>query len=113
MWDIHRTASVQAAAFFLVMVLLSVLGFVTSCIRARRSRWIMAALDLLLSGLVFILMCLMEFSRPVGFSDWILSGMIVLLGWFGIPILLALSFFKNIQNVSFVGKNLNFEIEPS
>jgi len=38
------------------MIFLGVLGLFYSCVRARRSRWIMAVLGLLIPGLVFTMM---------------------------------------------------------
>jgi peptidoglycan/LPS O-acetylase OafA/YrhL len=100
LWRIHHTASMEGTAIFLCMFLFSVLGLVSSCIRARRSRWIMAAVGLLIPGIVFIGMCLMEWSRPEGWLEWLFSGLFALVIWFGIPIVLALSLFKDIHSIS-------------
>jgi hypothetical protein len=101
LWRFHHTATVEGTAILLCMFYSSVLGLISSCIRARRSRWIMAALVLLIPGIVFIGMCFMEWSRPEGWLDWLFSGLFGLVGWFGIPIALALSLFKNLHNISF------------
>ncbi|MGD0814378.1 MAG: hypothetical protein ABSA83_12295 [Verrucomicrobiota bacterium] len=113
-WRIHRFAAVEGMAIFLCMFLFSVLGLISSFIRARRSRWIMAALDLLIPGIVFIGMCLMEWSRPEGWVDWLFSALVALVVWFGIPLSLALSLFKDICNIRFDKRmSLVFEIRSA
>jgi peptidoglycan/LPS O-acetylase OafA/YrhL len=100
LWRVHRFASVEGTAIFLGMIFLSVLGLFYSCIRARRARWVMAVLVVLIPGLVITAMCLMEFSRPDGWLDWLMAGVFVFVGWLGVPILLALSLFTNISIAS-------------
>lgn len=99
LWRFRQIASVEGMAIFLCMFLFSVQGLVSSCIRARRSRWIMAVLGLLIPGLVFIMMCSL-WSRPDGWLDWLLSGFCALVTWFGVPIMLALALFKRICSIS-------------
>jgi hypothetical protein len=101
LWRYRHVASGEGAAILLGMVFLSVLGHFYSCIRARRSRWIMAVLGLLIPGIFWTGMCLMEFSSPEGFWDWLLQGLFALFAWFSIPISLALSLFTSIHRVSF------------
>ena len=112
LWRVHNIASVEGTAIFLAMMFFCVLGLFYSFIRARRSRWIMAVLGLLIPGLVFASMCFLEFSRPEGLWDWFQSVLIALFFWFGVPIMLALSLF---WKISFSSKKryLAAEINPS
>ncbi len=60
----------------------------------------MAVLVLLIPGIVFIGMSFMEFSRPEGWLDWLLEGFFAFIVWFSIPLMLALSLFMTIKNMS-------------
>jgi amino acid transporter len=110
LWRVHSIASVEGTAIFLGMIFFCVPGLFYSFVRARRSRWIMAALGLLIPGLVFTSMCLLEFSRPEGLSDWFLFVLAALVYWFAIPIMLALLLFKSIYNISFEKRGLVVDI---
>ena len=112
LWSVRRAASVEGTAFFLGMIFLSVLGLFYSCIRARRSRWIMTVLVILIPGLVIASTCLLEFSRPEGWWDWLTAVLIVFFCWLGVPILLALSLFKNIY-ITFRKLDMVVEFRPA
>jgi hypothetical protein len=112
LWRYRHTACLEGTEIFLCMFFSSVLAITSSCIRARRSRWIMAVLGLLIPGLVFASMCFLEFSRPEGLLDWFQCVLIALVLWFGVPIMLALSLFWEIS-FSSIKRNLDVEINPS
>ncbi len=63
----------SAQLIFIGMVFLGLLGLVYSCVRARRARWILATLNILIPGIVWAGMCLFEFSRPQAWWDWLLD----------------------------------------
>jgi hypothetical protein len=94
------------------MIFLSVLGLFYSFVRARRSRWIMAVLVVLIPGLVIATICHLEFSRPEGWWDWLTAALIVVGLWLSVPIILALSLFSD-TSVSFRKKSLDVEIKFS
>jgi peptidoglycan/LPS O-acetylase OafA/YrhL len=112
LWRVHRIASVEGTAIFLGMIFLSVLGLFYSCVRARRSRWIMAVLVVLIPGLVFTSTCLLAFTRPEGWTDWLVAVLTALLYWFATPILLALSLFKNFY-ITFRKLDMVVEFRPA
>jgi len=113
LWRVHKNASVEGTAIFLGMIFFCVLGLFYSFIRARRSRWIMAVLGLLIPGLVFASLCFLEFSRPEGLADWFLSVLAALVYWFAIPIMLSLTLFKSIYNISFEKRGLVVDIRSA
>jgi hypothetical protein len=110
LWRFRHTASLEGTAIFLSMFFGSILGLVSSGVRARRSRWIMAALGILIPGAVFVGMCCMEWSRPEGWFDWLWSTLFALVVWFGIPIMLCLSLFMDIHGIS-SDKKSGFAVE--
>jgi hypothetical protein len=112
LWRFRHTASVMGTATFLGMFFLSLFGLFYSCVRARRARWIMAVLGLLIPGLVFVGMCCMEWSRPEGWWEWLFTGLYALAVWFGIPIMLAVSLFLKLLKIS-VNKKLTISVNIS
>ena len=113
LWRFRHIASVKGTAIFLGMIFLSVLGLFDSCIRARRSRWIMAMLVLLIPGIFFIGLCLTVWSRPEVWLDWLLNGLVAIFVWFGIPITLALSLFMRLYKISSEKRGLAVDIRQS
>jgi hypothetical protein len=73
----------------------------------------MAVLGLLIPGLVFASLCFLEFSRPEGLADWFLSVLAALVYWFAIPIMLSLTLFKSIYNISFEKRGLVVDIRSA
>jgi hypothetical protein len=72
----------------------SLLGFVYTRVRARRSRWIVAILGILIPAVVYIGMCLMIFSRPEAWWDWLLCGLVTA-ALFALPVTFAVALFRD------------------
>jgi peptidoglycan/LPS O-acetylase OafA/YrhL len=111
LWRFHRIASVEGTAIFLCMFLLSVQGLASSCIRAPCSRWIMAVVSHLISGILLTGMLLVEFNSPKGCWDWLLTGLCVLPTWFSVPLMLSFPLFRHISFDK--GPQLGIEIQPA
>jgi hypothetical protein len=94
MWSFRHTMSVAGGVVFSSFVFCSLLGLFYTFVRARRSRWILAVIGLVVPAVFWTFMCLMEFSRPVWW-EWPIDILIALGLWFGYPILLAVSLFKH------------------
>src|SRR5208283_3169806 len=92
LWYFRQVIAVGGLLTFYSFVFCSLLGLGYSFIRVRRSRWIIAVLDLAIPGAFWALM-LPEFSRPTAWWDWVLCTVVVLGLWFGFPILLATASF--------------------
>ena len=94
LWSFRHTASVSGLVIFSGFVFCSLLGLGYTFIRVRRSRWILAVLGLVIPAVFWSGMSLMEFSRPAWW-EWPFDILFVLVVWFGIPILLAVSLFRD------------------
>lgn len=94
LWCFRHTISVSGLVIFSSFVFCSLLGLGYSFIRVGRSRWILAVLGLVIPIVFWTSMCLMEFSRPAWW-EWPFGAMFALVVWFGIPIMLAVSLFRD------------------
>jgi len=94
LWNFRHTASVSGVIVFSSFVVCSLLGLGYTFVRVRRSRWILAVLGLVIPAVFWSGMISMEFSRPARW-EWPFDILFALTGWFGIPILLAVSLFRD------------------
>ncbi|MGA2788118.1 MAG: hypothetical protein ABSF60_11380 [Verrucomicrobiota bacterium] len=94
MWSFRHFMVLSGWVIFSSFVFCSLLGFAYTFIRVRRSRWILTVLGLLIPAAFWTFMCLMEFSRPAWW-EWPLDIIFMLVVWFGYPILLAVSLFRD------------------
>jgi len=92
-WRWGHTIAVSGHLIFEGFIFCSLLGLFYSCICARRSRWILAVLGILIPAVFWCLM-LPEFSRPAWW-EWPFDVVLVLVVWMGIPILLVTSLFRH------------------
>jgi hypothetical protein len=88
-WRFRHTITFHGLLIFESFIFCSLLGLFYSCIRARRSRWILAVLDLLMAAVFWSLM-LPAFSRPAWW-EWSLA----LVMWFSIPAALVALLFRD------------------
>ena len=94
MWGLRHVMVLSGWIIFSSFVFCSLLGFAYTFIRIRRSRWILAVLGLLIPAAFWTAMCLMEFSRPQAWWDWLLDIPAFFLP-FIIPVCLAWILFKD------------------
>jgi hypothetical protein len=94
MWGFRHVMVLSGWIIFSSFVFCSLLGFAYTFIRIRRSRWILAVLGLLIPAAFWTGMCLMEFSRPQAWWDWLLDIPAFFLP-FIIPACLAWILFKD------------------
>jgi Zn-dependent protease with chaperone function len=94
MWSFRHIMVLSGWAIFGSFVFCSLLGFAYTFIRLRRSRWILAVLDLAIPAAFWTLMCITEFSRPAWWA-WPFAIVFALVVWFGIPTALAILLFKD------------------
>lgn len=95
---VFRTRQIGALDGLLILDCLffcSLLGLVYSFIRAPRSRWVVAISGVVIPIAVFAGMCLMVWSRPTAWWDWVLSALLGGAVWFGAPIGFAVALFKD------------------
>jgi hypothetical protein len=95
-WPIWRWGHAIAVSGHLIFdgfIFCSLLGLFYSFIRARRSRWFLAVLGILIPAAFWSLM-LPQFSRPAWW-EWPIDVAIVLFVWMGIPIMLVTSLFRH------------------
>ena len=88
----RHSISAPGSAIFSGFVFCSLLGLGYTFVRVRRSRWILAVLGLVIPGVLWTSMYLMEFSRPAWW-EWPFDILFALVVCFGFPILLAVSLF--------------------
>jgi hypothetical protein len=88
-WRFRHAITFHGLLIFESFIFCSLLGLFYSCIRARRSRWILAVLDFLMPA-VFWLLMLPVFSRPAWW-EW----PFVLVMWFSIPTGLVALLFRD------------------
>jgi uncharacterized membrane protein YedE/YeeE len=72
------------------LTFLSLLGLIYTCVRARRSRWILAILGILIPAAILTAMLWLVFSRPAWW-EWLFA----LLMFFTVPVTLAVSLFRD------------------
>jgi len=94
LWHFRHVGSLEGELIFGGFVFCSFLGLGYSFIRVRRSRWILAVLGLAIPAVFWASMWLMEFSRPAWW-EWPFDLVLILVVWMGIPIMLALSLFRD------------------
>jgi len=104
LWSFRHTISLSGLIIFTSFVFCSLLGLGYSFIRIRRSRWILAVLGLVIPAVFWTSMCLMEFSRPAWW-EWPLDAVFALVVWFGFPILLAVSLFRDRKTSEYFTKS--------
>jgi biotin transporter BioY len=95
MWEYRRICSPKGWIIFSVFLFFSLLGFFYSCVRTRRSRWIMSAIIILIPAVFLTGMFYMGiFSSPQTWWDWLLEPLPFFV-WLAIPVTLAYLLFKN------------------
>src|SRR3974390_512308 len=94
LFSFRHSISVSGLAVFSSFVFCSLLGLRCTFVRVHRSRWILAILGLVIPAVFWTLMCLMEFSRPAWW-EWPFVILFALVVWFGFPIFLAVSLFRD------------------
>jgi len=90
LWSFRHSISVSGLLIFGGFVFCSLLGFGYSFVRNPRSRWVLAALGLLIPVAFWTSMCLLVFRRSAWW-EWLC----VLPVWLGIPATLAVSLFTD------------------
>src|SRR5690348_524375 len=94
LWASRQTISAFGLIIFGSFVICSLLGFGYTFIRLPRARWVLTIFGLLIPTVFWTLMCLMEFSRPAWW-EWPFDILPALVAWLGIPIVLAVSLFRD------------------
>ena len=105
LWHFRHTVAVSGLVIFGSFVFCSLLGLGYSFVRVSRSRWILAVLGLVIPGAFWTTMSLMFFSRPAWW-EWPLVVVLILVGWMGIPILLAVSLFRDRKTSEYFTKQV-------
>jgi hypothetical protein len=89
-WQERRIGSFVGLLELQSFTFFSLLGLIYTCIRARRSRWILAILGILIPAVILSVMLWLVFSRPAWW-EWPFA----LLMFFTVPVTLALSLFRD------------------
>jgi len=93
-WQERRIGSFVGLLELQAFTFFSLLGLVYTCVRARRSRWILASLGILIPAVVLIGMSFMILSRPEAWWDWLLC-LIEIVALFAIPVTFAMVLFRD------------------
>lgn len=103
LWHFRHTVALSGLVILGSFVFCSLLGLGCSFIRFSRSRWILAVLGLLIPAAFWASMSLMEFSRPAWW-EWLFDAVLILVVWMGIPIMLAVSLFRDRKTCEYFTK---------
>jgi hypothetical protein len=95
LWNNGHGSSFEGWLVLGGLTFFSLLGFIYTCVRAPHSRWILAVLDTLIPAFVFVGMCLMIWSRPEAWWDWLLCLTLGPIMWFSLPVVFAVILFKD------------------
>lgn len=92
MWETHRTASPKGWITFFSFLFFSIVGIFYSCVRARRSQWIMSVIVILIPSIVVAEMFYMEIFSTPAWWEWLLLPLNPI---FSVPAVFAISLFKD------------------
>lgn len=93
-WRERHVGSLEGLFILGGFVFCSLLGVFYTCIRAPRSRWVLALLGILIPAVVLVGMCRMIFSRPEAWWDWLLCGLETAAA-FALPVTFAVALFRD------------------
>ena len=89
-WQERRVGSLVGLLELQAFTFFSLLGLIYTCVRARRSRWVLAILGILIPAVILAGMLWLVFSRPAWW-EWPFT----LFVWFVMPVTLAVSLFRD------------------
>jgi hypothetical protein len=89
-WQWRRIGSLDGLLVLLAFTFFSLIGLIYTCVRARRSRWFLAILGILIPGALLIGMVWLVLSRPAWW-EWPVVFFVV----FALPVTLAVSLFRD------------------
>jgi peptidoglycan/LPS O-acetylase OafA/YrhL len=89
-WRERRIGSFVGLLELQTFTFFSLLGLIYTCIRARRSRWILAVLGILIPAVILAAMLWVVFSHPAWW-EW----PFLVLMFFTVPVTLAVSLFRD------------------